>query len=122
MFNDSVAQKPTMPVSAGKKNAKKVVPFLNFEGCSNIGPNPFPASMAQNNNANAASGKKNALNTNNFLMLSTPRYTISIFSSQNKKKQIAGPVCKPKDEGNICGKVSNDGIHKRSIWYMAKPP
>ena len=72
MFKESVAQKPTIPVSAGKKKAQKADP-VSLAGCDNIGPNPFPALIAQNNNAKAANGKKNALNTNNFLMLSIPK-------------------------------------------------
>ena len=72
MFKESVAQKPTMPVKAGKKYAQNDGPD-NLEGCDSIGPKPWPALIAQNNNANAANGKKKALNTNNFLMLSTPR-------------------------------------------------
>ena len=73
MFNERVAQKPTMPVSAGKKKLKNWELFENLEGCSNMGPRPFAALIAQNNNANAATGRKMALKINNFLMLSTPR-------------------------------------------------
>ena len=72
MFNESVAQKPTMAVNAGKKKFQKEDPW-SFAGCSNIGPNPFAALIAQNNNASAATGRKMALNINNFLILSTPR-------------------------------------------------
>ena len=73
MFNESVAQNPTMPVSAGKKKLKNSEPFENFEGCFNIGPNPFAALIAQNHKANAAIGRKIALKINSFLMLSTPK-------------------------------------------------
>ncbi len=73
MFNDKVAQNPTMPVNAGKKKFQKSALVANFEGWFNIGPKPLPALIAQNSKANAAMGKKNALNTNNFLMLSTPK-------------------------------------------------
>ena len=72
MFKESVAQKPTIPVNAGKKYAQNAEP-VNFAGWESIGPNPLPALIAQNNNANAAKGKKNALKTNNFLMLSIPK-------------------------------------------------
>src|SRR5688572_9593495 len=104
-----------MPVNAGKKKRKKSPLFVNLEGCASIGPNPSLAAIAQKSNASAASGRKNALKTNNFFILSTPRYTTYILSSQNKKKVIAGPVCKPNDPGNICGSVSNEGIQSRSI-------
>src|SRR5689334_15997335 len=73
IFKESVAQKPTMPVNAGKKYFQKSLLVSNFDGWLSIGPNPFAATMAQSNKANAAIGKKKALNTNNFLMLSTPR-------------------------------------------------
>ena len=58
MFKESVAQKPTMPVSAGKKKWKKAAVLVNLDGCSKIGPKPLPALMAQNNKASAAKGKK----------------------------------------------------------------
>src|SRR5215211_1311262 len=98
MFNDKVAQKPTMPVSDGKKNFQNSADE-SFDGVSKIGPKPLAADMAQNNKARAARGKKIALNTSNFLMLSTPRYTTNILISQKIKKQIAGPVSNPKDAG-----------------------
>ena len=104
-----------MPVSAGKKKAKKPAVVINFEGCCKIGPNPCPALMAQNNKANAAIGKKNALNTKSFFMLSTPKYTIYIFNNQNKTNVMAGPVCNPHEDGKIGGKVSNTGNHNRNI-------
>src|SRR6476619_7483379 len=88
----------------------------NFDGCFRIGPKPCPAEIAQKRRANAASGRKKALNTSNRFILSTPRYTTYIFSNQNKKKVIAGPVCNPNECGNTWGNVSNDGIHNLNIW------
>src|SRR4051812_16511648 len=116
MFKLSVAQKPTIPVSAGKKKAKKPAVLANLEGWSKIGPNPCPAFIAQNNKAKAATGRKKALKTSNFLMLSTPSQTTYMFSNQKRIKHIAGPVCKPHEEGNTWGNVSSDGIQSRSIW------
>src|SRR5688572_11925394 len=82
IFSESVAQKPTIPVSAGKKKSANCDAVVNFEGCCKIGPNPLEALIAQNNKANAATGRKMALKTSSFLMLSTPRYTINIFKAQ----------------------------------------
>ena len=49
MFSESVAQKPIMPVSAGKKNAQNCPAFgwpgSNADGCERIGPKP-PALVA----------------------------------------------------------------------------
>ena len=73
MFNDNVAQNPTIPVNAGKKKWKKSTELVNLECVSNIGPNPLAAFIAQNKRANAATGKNTALKTNNFRMLSTPK-------------------------------------------------
>src|SRR6185436_10293697 len=73
MFNESVAQNPTIPVNPGKKKFQNSALDENFEGCARMGPKPFPALIAQNKSASAASGRKKALKTNNFLMLSTPR-------------------------------------------------
>ena len=72
MFKDKVAQNPTTAVSAGKKKEKNAALFVNFEGWLKIGPSPLAATTAQQNKAMAAMGKKNALNTNNFFILSTP--------------------------------------------------
>jgi hypothetical protein len=88
MFSESVAQKPTMPVNAGKKKCQNSVLFANFAGSSKIGPSPLLALMAHINNAIAATGRNIALNTNNFFMLSTPRYTTHILMSQKIKKQM----------------------------------
>ena len=45
MFRERVAQKPTMPVRAGKKKIQNCPAFLppgaNAEGVSSIGPNPW---------------------------------------------------------------------------------
>src|ERR1700743_2526661 len=73
ILSDKVAQKPTIPVNDGKKKVQKSDEVLNFEGCASIGPKPCPAEMAQASKASAAAGRKKALNTNSFLMLSTPR-------------------------------------------------
>src|SRR5829696_8845990 len=70
IFNDKVAQKPTTAVKPGKKNLKNSADELYFDGCSKIGPRPFAAVMAHANNPSAASGRKIALNTKSFLMLS----------------------------------------------------
>src|SRR4051812_49492968 len=122
MLSERVAQKPTIPVRAGKKNLKKEEASPNFEGVLRMGPRPFAALMAQNKSARAATGEKIALKMSNFLMLSTPRYTTSILTSQKIKKQIAGPVSSPKECGKICGRFSSDGIQSLSIWYRANPP
>src|SRR4030095_14595252 len=113
MFNDKVAQKPTIPVNAGKKKSANCAAVVNFEGCSKIGPNPWLALMAQNNNANAANGKKMALNTSSLRMLSTPRYTMNIFNNQNSIKQMKGMVCGNKEFVSISG---NPGFHTLIIW------
>ncbi len=68
-----------------------------------MGPKPLAALMAQNNNANAATGRKIALNTNSFRMLSTPRYTMNIFNNQNAKKQAKGIALGNKPFTDISG-------------------
>ena len=97
MFNDKVAQKPTTAVNAGKKNLKNEELSVNFDGARNIGPNPFAAITAQQNKAIAAIGKKMALKTNNFLILSTPLYMINIFSNQKSPKHNIGNTCGKRD-------------------------
>ena len=108
MFNDRVAQKPTTAVNAGKKNLKNDALSVNFEGSCNIGPKPFAAITAQQNNAMAAIGKKMALNTNNFLILSTPLYMMNILSNQNNPKHSIGNVCGKREVVSIS---ANEGFH-----------
>src|SRR4051812_26692894 len=108
MFNDSVAQYPTIPVSPGKKNFQNSEDVWNLEGVARIGPRPCAACMAQYNNASAAIGKKNALKTSSFRILSTPSLTTHIFRSQKRINEINGPVCRPTQSGKMCGRVSID--------------
>ena len=110
MFNDNVAQKPTTAVSAGKKNLKNEALSVNFEGSLNMGPKPFAAIIAQQNKAIAAKGKKIALKTNNFLILSTPLYMMNILSSQNNVKHNNGKGCGKSEVVLIS---ANDGFHAR---------
>src|SRR5580692_11609543 len=68
IFRESVAQNPTIPVRPGTKKAQKAAGEWNWEGRCNTGPRPpCTLEMAQYRRASAASGRKNALNTNNFL-------------------------------------------------------
>ena len=40
MFNETVAQKPTVPLRAGIKNFRKSGNVVNLDGTDNIGPKP----------------------------------------------------------------------------------
>src|SRR5579872_3961716 len=117
MLRDRVAQNPTMPVSPGIKKAQKADDEANREGSASTGPRP-PCTLliAQYNRASAASGRKKALKTSNLRMLSTPSQTTHIFNDQNRRKQMAGPVCNPQAAGNRAGRVASEGIQRRSIW------
>ena len=108
IFNESVAQKPTTAVNAGKKNLKKEELSANFEGSLKIGPNPFAATTAQQNKAIAAIGKKIALKTSSFRILSTPLYMINILSSQKRPKHTNGNACGKRELVSIS---SNEGFH-----------
>ena len=105
-----------MPVNPGKKNFQNSPDVWNFEGWASIGPSPLLAEIAQNNKASAANGRKNALNTKSFRMLSTPSFTTYMFSIQKIKNVIAGPVFKLNESGNICGIFSITGNHTLLIW------
>ena len=72
MLSESVAQKPTMPVSAGKKKFQKSPEVAKREGCASIGPRPSAASTAHHSKASAASGRKIAFTTSSFLITATP--------------------------------------------------
>ena len=105
-----------MPVSEGKKNAQNCALVANLLGCARIGPSPCPAVMAHHSSASAASGRKNALNTSSFRMLSTPLCTTYMFSPQNSTNRMAGPVASPQLAGNTAGSVASEGTHSTAIW------
>src|SRR5215469_10813564 len=101
MLSERVAQKPTMPVRLGTKKAQKAAEPAKPEGLDSRGTRPpWTWEMAQYNNASAASGRKKALKTSSFRMLSTPSHTTYILMSQKRKKQSAGPVSRPQKAGN----------------------
>src|SRR5687767_7828344 len=115
MLRDNVAQKPTIPVNAGKKKFQNSPLLLNLSGWDKIGPKPFTSITAHTINASAANGRKMALKTKSLRMLSTPNQTINIFSNQKRKNVTAGPVANPQEVGNICGNVSKAGHHNLNI-------
>ena len=80
-----------------KNNSRKQEPE-SLDGCSNIGPNPFAALIAQNNNANAATGRKIALNTNKFF---------DAFNSKINNEHIQQPENKKTDHGNQLAEIMN---------------
>src|SRR5689334_3111515 len=91
MFSERVAQKPTMPVRPGIKKAQRSDVEANREGTFSIAVNP-PGTLviAQASKASAANGRKKALKTSSFRMLSTPSQTTHILISQKTIKQTAG--------------------------------
>ena len=52
-------------------------------------------------------------------MLSTPLCTTYIFSPQNSRNRIAGPVASPQLAGKTAGSVASPGTHSTAIWYSA---
>src|ERR1700754_400247 len=79
IFSDRVAQKPTMPVRPGIKNAQNDLTEVQRDGRARTAFNPpLTWVIAQYNSASAASGTKNALNPSSFRMLPTPSQTTHI--------------------------------------------
>ena len=91
MFNETVAQKPTVPFRAGIKNFKKSGKVVNREGTENMGPKPPAARYAHTNRSNPTPNKIGALMPCRIRMYSIPFSTTARLISQNRKKQTAGP-------------------------------
>ena len=89
MFSETVAQKPTTPVSEGMKNLKNSPKVVNLEGVANIGPNPPALAPAQSNNAKPITNKSGAETPCKNRIVSMPRKITATFSSQKKMKQTA---------------------------------
>ena len=77
MFSESVAQNPTMPVSAGKKYFQNCPSFgwptSKAEGCDNIGPNPPALLQAHQSSSNPSAMSSGALMFSRTRMVSMPR-------------------------------------------------
>src|SRR6476661_8693318 len=115
MLSESVAQKPTMPVSEGKKNAQNAAESVNLAGCARMGPSPLPAANAPPKQAHRPHRKEKRLNTSSLRMLSTPLWTTYIFRAQNKTNSKAGPVARPQLAGKMAGSVPSEGSHSTAI-------
>src|SRR5450756_588016 len=99
MFSDSVAQKPTMPVNAGKKQLQNFPacgwPASNCDGCEKIGPKP-PAVRYAHQSSNKPSAMSNgALMFSNQRMVSMPRWITYMLMAQEKRKHKNCPPVMP---------------------------
>src|SRR5258708_13062854 len=91
MLSDTVAQKPTTPVSDGTKKRKNSPKLWNLEGVASMGPKPPALLRAQSSSAKPISNKKGAEMPCKKRMVSMPRKITATFSSQNVAKHNAGP-------------------------------
>src|SRR5258706_16436137 len=91
MLSDTVAQKPTTPVSDGTKKRKNSPKLWNLEGFASMGPKPPALLRAQSSSAKRISNKKDAETPCKNRMVSIPRKITATFSSQNIAKHNAGP-------------------------------
>src|SRR5262245_56212141 len=124
MLSDSVAQKLTLAVSAGKKKVQNC-PALgclaaNCDVCESIGPKPpaFMYAQARSNSPNAISS--GALMLSSKPIDSKPRQTTTILSSQNARKQTSCGTLIPSI-GNGAADFQ-EGSHTPSSVYRAMPP
>src|SRR5215470_3265161 len=112
MLRETVAQKPTTPVSEGMKKRKNSAKDPNLEGVESIGPKPpalFPAQMRR---ARPISKRNGAETPCRKRMVSMPRRMTATLSSQKKTKQAEGPKAK----------CCQAGTRATSIVLMASPP
>src|SRR6267154_5590217 len=112
MFNDTVAQKPTTPVSEGMKKPKNSPKDRNFEGVASMGPKPPALLRAQRRRASPMRRRNGAEMPCKKRMVSMPRRITSTLRSQKKAKHIAGPAWK----------FAHDGARATIMALMASPP
>src|SRR2546430_12510907 len=73
MFNETVAQKPTTPVSEGMKKRKNSLKLWNFDGVASMGPKPPALLRAQRRRASPMSSRNGAEMPCKKRMVSIPR-------------------------------------------------
>ena len=112
MFNETVAQNPTTPVSEGTKKRKNSPNVWNFDGAASMGPNPPAFPRAQRRSASPISSKNGAEMPWRKRMVSIPRRITATFSNQNAPKQTAAPY----------GKCFQPGASATIMALMASPP
>src|SRR5260370_8775232 len=114
MFNATVAQKPTIPVSDGTKKRINSPVVLNLLGLASTGPNPPAFRVIHQNIISPTHSMNGALTPCRNLMLSIPHQITAIFSAQNAKKQIhgsAGCVAAPAHNPTSTDKIPCPPIH-----------
>src|ERR1700722_7587978 len=116
MFNDKVAQYPTIAVSEGKKKCRKEPVEWNRLGAESMGPQPPALCSIQKSSANDITNINGAEKLCRKRIDSTPRQTTNILSSQKPRKlahnttgvcAVAGQMraiisamaCRPGDDG-----------------------
>src|SRR5258707_14568153 len=109
MLSDTVAQKPTTPVSDGTKKRKNSPKLWNLEGVVSMGPKPPALLCAQSSSAKPISNKKGAETPCKKRMVSMPRKINATFSRQNVAQHNAGPYAK-------CAHL---GVSATSMAFMA---
>src|SRR6266478_6507029 len=112
MLSETVAQKPTTPVSEGMKKRKNSPKVRNFEGVASMGPKPPALLRAQRRRASPIRSRNGAEIPCKKRMVSMPRRITRTLRSQKKTKQMAGP-----DE-----KRAQEGTSATIMALMASPP
>src|SRR5918996_3324106 len=99
MFKARVAQKPTMAVSEGMKNAMNSPVVWKRLGVDRMGPRPPARDTAQANSARPAASRNGAAHASRCLIDSLPFTTTYMFHSQNTPKAIHTPPGTPVQPG-----------------------
>src|SRR6266849_549270 len=112
MFSETVAQKPTTPVSEGIKKRKNSPKLWNFDGVESMGPKPPALLRAQRRRVSPIRSRNGAEMPCRKRMVSIPRRITNTLRSQKKAKQRAGPEWK----------FAQDGARATIMALMASPP
>src|SRR2546430_1990276 len=86
MFNATVAQKPTMPVSDGTKKRKNSPFVLNLLGVLSTGPKPPALRVIHHKSKSPTPSMNGAPMPSRNLIVSIPRQMTNMFNNQNAKK------------------------------------
>src|SRR5689334_9182445 len=111
MFSDSVAQKPTMPVSAPTKNGQNVPALAPFgpkaDGWASIGPNPPALSYAQYSSSNPSAISSGALMFSRMRIELIPRQITATLISQKIRNETNCGIVIPSSRA--CDGSASDG-------------
>src|SRR4051794_15267525 len=121
MFNATVAQNPTIPVSDGTKKRMNSAVVLNLLGVLSTGPNP-PALLTVNHSSASPTISRNGAPTpSSTLIVSMPFQTTHMLTAQTPKKQTQTPPGVPAIDGHAIFAIDQIACPPIHVWMPNHP-